>query len=193
MKTYYLYLIRNKTNNKVYIGKTSEDPERRFYRHRHLAKQDRGFYLHSAISVHGEENFELIVLGSTNNEAEINDLERLGIEIFKSTDREFGYNGTCGGDGGPHTDDAKRKMSIAATGRVLDEKTRNKIRLAHVGRPASEETKKKMSLAQTGKMRPTQSASMKAAWTRPGYRERVRQRIWEGRWKHVSERAANDY
>jgi len=53
-----------------------------------------------------------------------------------------------------HTEESKRKMSVARVGKKLSEETKRKMSVARLGikrKPHSEETKKKMSLARAGK------------------------------------------
>jgi DNA repair exonuclease SbcCD nuclease subunit len=94
-----IYLIKNKKNDKIYVGKTTQDLNSRFSQHIRKAllnKDNTKFY--NAIRKYGPENFyieELKVFDSEEslNKAEIETISKLG--AFK-----YGYNSTKGGDGG---------------------------------------------------------------------------------------------
>lgn len=97
---YYIYLIRNKLNNKIYIGKrkcpSNETPLSDKY-------MGSGKILKYAYKKYGVENFEKKILVENIDSGElINSLEKEFIAKFDSTNKAKGYNRTSGGDGG-HT------------------------------------------------------------------------------------------
>lgn len=63
MKTTYIYLLRNRITDGIYIGQTS-DVKRRMYEHKShsLSKEVHDMKLHRAIKQYGFENFEVTVL-----------------------------------------------------------------------------------------------------------------------------------
>lgn len=124
---YYIYLIRNQVNNKVYIGKrkcpSNKIPQSDNY-------MGSGKILKSAIKKYGIEVFEKqILVENVTNIDLINSLEREFIAKFESTNRSKGYNRTNGG----HTTRFFSEEEMEA----YRDKFRNKI--------PSEETRKKLS------------------------------------------------
>lgn len=59
MRSYDVYKITNKTNNKVYIGITSKGLSARWKEHLYNAEHGCPFKLHNAIRKYGKENFSI--------------------------------------------------------------------------------------------------------------------------------------
>ena len=140
---YGIYGIRNKINNKVYVGKTEMNFGDR--KDCHFASLRGGYHinphLQKSFNKYGEDNFEFIVLYECKNNEDsdiVNELEKKYIKLYK--DKELAYNIGDGGDGGHNL------------GKHLSEETKRKIgdknRINMTGRKATIETKKKMSKAQ---------------------------------------------
>jgi hypothetical protein len=55
----YCYCIRNKTNDKKYIGISINSPSKRFNKHIWNSKNGSTLYFHNAINKYGPDNFEL--------------------------------------------------------------------------------------------------------------------------------------
>lgn len=112
-----IYMIRNKINNKCYIGKSERTFKERYSR---SMKNHHNIHLKKSIAKYGIENFEVIIL-----EKEINDynelckLEVQYISLYKSYNPKYGYNKTYGGDGVRHTEETRQKTSRALKGRVF--------------------------------------------------------------------------
>ena len=93
MKTIYLH--RNKSNGKVYIGQTIQPIESRW-------KNGNGYktctYFYNAIQKYGWENFDHLILEQNENwtQEELDNKEKEYILLFKSNNPQFGYN-ICGG------------------------------------------------------------------------------------------------
>lgn len=103
----YIYLIKNKINDKVYIGKTTRSYQRRWYEHIYKAYNDQKLYaINQAIKKYGEENFDFSILEKCSDE-ELNKKEKEYIELYHSYIQDFGYNLTFGGDGDVRVDRAK--------------------------------------------------------------------------------------
>ncbi len=101
MKTFIVYKITNKTNNKTYIGKTEYSLEHRWNRHLSSARNGSKFRFHSAIRKYGKDCWDLSVIETYQTEDEnfINEKETHFIKLFES-DTKKGYNATSGGTGG---------------------------------------------------------------------------------------------
>ena len=99
-----IYLIRNKVNNKVYIGQ-SIDIKRRIKEHIRSAQpekyskkseRDSNTPIHRAMQKYGIDNFEIQILEKCSKE-KLNEREIYWIQIFNTTDNNIGYNLTTGG------------------------------------------------------------------------------------------------
>lgn len=142
-QSYGIYGIRNKINNKIYVGKTEMNFGDR--RDCHLSSLRGGYHinphLQKSFDKYGEDSFEFIVLCDCTNiktHDEINILEQQYIKSYKESG--LAYNIGNGGDGGWNigrhlSDDTKRKIG-----------EKNRINMS--GRSASAETRKKMSESQ---------------------------------------------
>ena len=122
MKTYIIYLHRNKINNKVYIGQTSDTMERR-------ARGGCGYksspHFYRAIVEYGWENFEHFILEKNLSSAEADDKEKYWIKVFDSTNPEKGYNLTAGGKLTETSDGSKQKKRVVCkeTGQIFNSLT----------------------------------------------------------------------
>lgn len=101
----YVYLIRNKINNKVYIGQTRRSITQRWWDHISQAfdPNKKHFYFHKAIDKYGKENFTIEEKYRAYSREELNEKEKYYIKIYRSTDSRYGYNLTEGGEHGQVT------------------------------------------------------------------------------------------
>lgn len=97
----YIYQITNKINNKIYIGKTQFNIEKRFKEHCRDAFREKYEKrpLYAAMRKYGIENFEVSLLEETD---EPESREIYWIEQKRSF--KNGYNATIGGDGKKYLD-----------------------------------------------------------------------------------------
>ena len=110
-KTKYgvIYLIRNKTNNKLYFGQTVHTFKSRYGGN--LKKFTHNEHLKNSIYKYGEENFEIIEeFDIAYSKEELDKLEDMYIKLYNTTDGNFGYNKMYGGSNGLHTEEVKEKM-----------------------------------------------------------------------------------
>lgn len=120
MTIYSIYRFTNLVNDKTYIGKTSQKPQVRKLAHIKSADAGSHLLLHRAIAKYGKENFEFEVIFCTFSKPDLNDYEKLFIEIYDCCyldDRSRGYNMTRGGDGGTRDSEDARRQALA---RVAD-------------------------------------------------------------------------
>ena len=96
-RNYKIYMHKNKINGKVYIGQTYTSLRTRFGKNGIKYKGCPIFY--NAIQKYGWDNFEHEILEENIPNAEIsNEREKYYIELYNSTDRNFGYNIQIGGN-----------------------------------------------------------------------------------------------
>lgn len=94
IRTGYIYLIKNKVNNKIYIGKKAGDANKS---ESYLGS---GIAIKRAITKYGKNSFEKTILEEVK-EGDLNARERYWIKKYQSNTSSVGYNLSEGGDGGP--------------------------------------------------------------------------------------------
>lgn len=132
---FYIYIIRNLTNNKIYVGKAAK-PLQRFAEHKSIANgtKPREFSLiHAALRKYSETNFTFQIIEEWENEADAYQAEEFWIEFLRTDvskfGKEAGYNVNAGGLGAgsgvanpmfgkTHSDDAKAAMSAKRKGEL---------------------------------------------------------------------------
>lgn len=97
----YIYQIINDINNKIYIGKTETNIEKRFKEHCRDAKKEncKNRPLYRAMNKYGIEHFHIELLEETENP-----IEREMYWIESKNSYHNGYNATLGGDGKSYID-----------------------------------------------------------------------------------------
>lgn len=98
----FIYKVTNNVNNKVYIGQSVFDIQKRFKEHLRDSRKEsnscRPFY--DAINKYGQENFSISIIEEVENE-KLNEREQYWISYFRSYigfEDCNGYNATLGGD-----------------------------------------------------------------------------------------------
>lgn len=93
-----IYMIRNLSNNKVYIGQ-STDINRRWNDHKMKLKNNIHYneHLQKSYNKYGEKFFQYSILCETSKE-NLNELESYYIQKYQSDNSKYGYNQTLGGD-----------------------------------------------------------------------------------------------
>lgn len=136
-----IYCIKNRLNNKEYIGLTKRSLDTRWKQHIYESNKSDSWEwntpLGNAIKKYGKDNFEIFVLEYCNSIEELKTREIVLIEKHKSLVEFGGYNLSKGGDG--------------RLGVKLSEETKKKIGLGQIGKIMSLEAKHKMSLAKKHK------------------------------------------
>ena len=135
---YYVYLHANLSNGKKYVGITSQEPNRRWAN----GKGYKGQHFNNAIKKYGWDGFSHEILYSGLSETQAKVIEVSLIHFYNSTNPEYGYNISLGGD--VVSEETKRKISEAHKGK------HNGTNHHFYGKHHTEETKKKMSEAKSG-------------------------------------------
>jgi group I intron endonuclease len=137
---FFIYLIENLLNGKLYIGK-SFSPKKRFSKHLTISNNKEKYIkdysvIHAAIAKYGKENFSFNIIKALNNEDEayleeeylINYLKEMGVSIYNVTD---GGKGVGSGTSHPmygktHTEKSITQM-IASSHKGKDNHNYGKI------------------------------------------------------------------
>lgn len=139
---YYIYILINKINGKMYVGQTNNLAKRL---REHKAKDrliSKRTPLYHAINKYGFENFQLIEIESFNNEKDVDEAEIFLIQFFETRNRKFGYNIAEGGKvnrGFKHSEKFREEQSL----RKIEYFKHNKN--TNLGKKQSEEFKTKLS------------------------------------------------
>lgn len=100
----YIYLTKDLWTNKIYIGK-------------HVCKTQKNYYgsgiIIRQIIKKRKHHLEKRILGYCDTKEELNEMEKICIEFYNSTNPLYGYNLSFGGEGHKlhHTQETKDKIS----------------------------------------------------------------------------------
>ena len=146
-----IYAIKNKENGKVYVGKSEISLEKRKEQHFKLLVKNNHYnkYLQRAYN-RNPASFEFEVIERCDLKT-CNEREIFWIDKLKSSDSEFGYNLTLGGEGGKPNAVTLEKIRKASTGRKHSQYTKDLISNINRGTKRTEEEKNKISLSKIGK------------------------------------------
>jgi predicted GIY-YIG superfamily endonuclease len=151
---FYIYLLQNKLNSKIYVGKGT-DPINRFSQHKTVARKGKEKYgskfrsIHAALKKYGVENFKFLIIEDWVLEEDAYEAEKFWIEFFRS--KIEGYNETVGGEGflsGPNNP-MYGKHPSEYTLKLLSECRRGELN-CNFGKIFSPETIRKMSESKIG-------------------------------------------
>lgn len=152
-----IYVITNLANGKKYVGQSTR-PDRRWQRH--LLKGSTCVALKRALKKYGKDSFKFTVMAVGFSKSEADGAERHLISAL-GTLGDGGYNLTGGGEGclgQKFSDDTRRRMSIAKTGRNHSQEHKDKI-AAGTRRAWADPTKRKNAIA-----------GLERAWANPDKR-----------------------
>lgn len=136
----FIYQIKNLINNKIYIGQTTRNLNKRIYEYKSAYNKQFFYNLHllNAFNKYGFNNFEFSIIDTAENIEELNKKEIDYIIKYKSNNKEFGYNIENGGRNSIPNEETLKKMSASHSGiKQTDEWIRKRVAKA-----GSEEAKK---------------------------------------------------
>lgn len=107
-----IYKIKNKINNKLYIGQTV-DYKRRLWEH---CRSKKSTPLYNSIKKYGFENFEFSIIDTATTIDELNEKEILYINKYNTRDKSVGYNIEFGGRNSIPAEETREKMSKSHQG-----------------------------------------------------------------------------
>jgi len=183
-----VYAIKNTINGKVYVGSAVTLKNRR---HTHMAMLRQNKHhsrkLQNSWNKYGESAFVFEVLERVVDKELLVIREQYQIDLLDSVKR--GYN-ICPAAGSPlgvkHTDETRRKVSLALTGRPCSAETKAKMSASRMGYKPTVEAVEKMAAALRGQKRPcSEKRRLAISKAKKGIRTR------EPGWKHTPEARAN--
>lgn len=144
-----IYQIRNKINNKKYIGQTIRSFNNRIEDYKRGAGND---FINNAFNKYGWDNFEFSIIDTAQTIEELNAKEIRYINEYKTTDKNLGYNIETGGKNAIPNINTLNKMSKSHLGIKQTEDWINKrvakagtIEAKKYGKRKTEEEKKHLS------------------------------------------------
>ena len=149
-----VYLLRNMSNGKMYVGQTSQRFEKRWVAHLSDARRGSNLRLHRAIRKYGPNSFFCAGLFHFAGTEQADLWEKHCISVLGTQDEYIGYNMADGGQGrrGPTgwkpTPEQLLKMSLSHKGRKQSPEHRRKRGLARRGCTYSPETIRRMAEGQ---------------------------------------------
>lgn len=169
-----VYKIRNKINNKVYIGRTIHGFDVRYgkkwYENTHNIK------LLNSIKKYGYKNFEVVkILDVAFSNKELNTKEKHYISIYKSNEKKYGYNITSGGS--YEYEEYRKKMSHSISN---SEKFKKSMQSKEFSDKMSKNLKLRM---ENTNMKEIISKTQKESWKTKERRDKQK-KILEERWSN---------
>lgn len=154
---YYIYIIQNKINLKLYVGQ-AKNLKKRWQGHRDKANNGDNRPLYNSMRKHGFDKFVMTEIEVFDSLNDCNEAEEFWIQLFQSRNRALGYNIAYGGNNHAHTPETRAKLSAIRTGTEASPETKKKMSDSHMGeknvmfgKNHSNESLKKMSSAKEGK------------------------------------------
>lgn len=104
MNDYKIYAHINKINRKKYIGQTKQSLKKRWGA---KGQRYKGQAFYNAIQKYGWDNFEHILILDNLTQEQTNHYEQIFIKKYQTTNKNFGYNVTEGGNSNTLNDEQK--------------------------------------------------------------------------------------
>ena len=128
-----IYILKNKINDKCYVGQTTQTFYERMTKHIYALNNGSTQLIHKAIRKYGIDNFEIKTIVCEDNTEALNKLE---CETIKKSDSMVpnGYNLKNSGHHGKYSEESKLRMSKSHEGKKLSEEHKRKIGEAGKGK-----------------------------------------------------------
>jgi group I intron endonuclease len=142
----HIYLFINKTNNKMYVGQSVQEPDARFKAHKSNAKSETyrdKQAITRAIHKYGWDGFTRHVLEVCESQEAMNLAETYWVAHYNCMS-PLGYNLTTGGGNfGKQSAETIEKRAAAHRGRKCSDATRKKMSESKLGKVISEDHRRK--------------------------------------------------
>jgi len=114
----FIYKIQNKINNKLYIGQTTRNIQKRIYEYKSAfnLKNHNNPHLYNSFNKYGWDNFEFTIIDTAQTMVELNSKEINYIKLYNSNNKQFGYNIELGGCNAIPNEETRQKMSYSHSG-----------------------------------------------------------------------------
>lgn len=141
-------MVKNKINNKIYFGQTTNKKGFRGRYANNYPKHCSNKHIKASIEKYGWNNFEVVeVFDVAYSLEELNDLEEMYVKMWETHDRSYGYNKKFGGSnhkGQECSEETKKKLSEAGKGRKITDEHKKHLSESLKGKPKSEQQKRKI-------------------------------------------------
>ena len=187
----FIYMIKNKLNNKIYIGQTTRNLNKRYYEYKSAYNKQTFYnqYLLNSYNKYGFDNFEFSIIDTASTMDELNAKEKNYILKYKSYDRNIGYNIELGGNNAIPSEETLNKMSYSHKG-IKQTETWIKKRIA----PAGSDDAKKYGKVKTEEEKKYLSEHSPKYWLGKKRDEETRKKISETKKKRgVSKKQIKAY
>lgn len=148
--TVYMHVF---PNGKRYVGITGQGVKERWRVNGNGYKPQKLVY--RAIKKYGWDNIEHVIIAENLSLSNAEELEKNLIAQYQTTNSDFGYNQSTGGENSPigvkRSEETKKKLSLSHIGKAgkkgfhLSEQQKEHLRIINSGKKLSEETRKKIS------------------------------------------------
>jgi group I intron endonuclease len=170
-----VYCIEHIDSGMLYIGQTVRRLSARWSEH---GKSSYCPLLYRSIKKYGRSAFRVDILDTADSAEDLNIREVFFIKFFGTHLRRNGYNLREGGSNGKHSEESRKKMSIAVLEAYKNPAFRAKLSAARLGVKHSAEHVAKRSASLIGKKhtdaaRKKQSEARKKTWADPELRAKV--------------------
>lgn len=139
---YTIYKYTNKENGKVYIGQTSKTLEERAQSNGRNYRECRRFY--NAIQKYSWDAFVPEILEVVNTIEDANIKEAYYIRLYNSTDDQYGYNISTGGNNFEMPEESRKIISEKAIARYKDKTANPMYGKKHSNETITKQSKKKL-------------------------------------------------
>ena len=132
-KQFGIYIIKNLVNNKIYIGSTTRNFIKRWSIHKTLLRSGKHHSprLQNSWNKHGEKNFSFEILEIIFDKKSIIDRENYYLELYKSYQKEYGYNICKNAHENPMTKISIGGIKHGMYGKTHSKESRKKIKENH--------------------------------------------------------------
>ncbi len=144
-----IYKLTCQKNGKIYIGQTTDFPDR-MDRYRTLNCKGQK-YLYAALYKYGLEKFDIEIIDIGTNDEILTFLEDHYMRVYNSLNREFGYNLREAGPCGKHAEETKKQIGDSNRGKKRSLEVIKAMSERQKGFTHTEQMKKDLSEKNKGK------------------------------------------